>query len=176
MIFFAFCVYKRLAKDIFLNIYVNNYDSHQRKTTCTLYIKKSQNCDTFIYIYTKSQTLCKKQDNLRYVLFTKSLTLYVTRFFMKFWDWHLYIYIKHENLRYVTFLYTKRQSLKKKQDNLRYIFLYTVWLKWRAHFAVDILLLHHYKSDLSHLSGFDSLGIVLSKSERWTKQTRKMKD
>ena len=35
------------------------------------------------YLYTKSQTLCKKQDNLRYVLFTKSLTLYVTQFFMK---------------------------------------------------------------------------------------------
>ena len=26
-----------------------------------------------------------------------------------------------------------------------------------AHFAVDILLLHHYKSDLAHLSYFDSL-------------------
>ena len=26
---------------------------------------------------------------------------------------------------------------------------------WIAHFAVDILVLHHYKSDLAHLSDFD---------------------
>ena len=36
---------------------------------------------------------------------------------------------------------------------------------WIAHFAVDILLLHHYKSDLAHLSDFDSLVNGLSKSE-----------
>ena len=35
-----------------------------------------------------------------------------------------------------------------------------------AHFSVHILLLHHYKSNLSHLSDFDSLVIGLSKSER----------
>ena len=36
---------------------------------------------------------------------------------------------------------------------------------WIAHFAVDILLLHHYKSNLAHLSDFDSLVNGLSKSE-----------
>ena len=36
---------------------------------------------------------------------------------------------------------------------------------WIAHFAVDILLLRHYKSDLAHLSDFDSLVNGLSKSE-----------
>ena len=36
---------------------------------------------------------------------------------------------------------------------------------WIAHFSVDILLLHHYKSDLAHLSDFDSLVNGLSKSE-----------
>ena len=36
---------------------------------------------------------------------------------------------------------------------------------WIAHFAVDILLLHHYKSDLAHLSDFDSLVNELSKSK-----------
>ena len=44
--------------------------------------------------------------------------------------------------------------------------IYTVWLNRIAHFAVDILLLHHYKRDLAHLSDFDSLVIELSKSER----------
>ena len=36
---------------------------------------------------------------------------------------------------------------------------------WIAHFAVDILLLNHYESDLAHLSYFDSLVNGLSKSE-----------
>ena len=36
---------------------------------------------------------------------------------------------------------------------------------WIARFAVDILLLHHYKSDLAHLSDFDSLVNGLPKSE-----------
>ena len=49
----------------------------------------------------------------------------------------------------------------------------TVRLKWRAHFAVDILLLHHYKSSLVHLSDFDSLVIGLSKSERREKNNEK---
>ena len=41
----------------------------------------------------------------------------------------------------------------------------TVWLKWIAHFAVGILLLHHYKSGLAYLSDFYSLVIVMYKSE-----------
>ena len=36
---------------------------------------------------------------------------------------------------------------------------------WIAHFAVDVLLLHHYRSDLAHLSDFDSLVNGISKSE-----------
>ena len=56
-------------------------------------------------------------------LYTKSMTLYSSRFFMK--KLRLaFIYKQHETLRSVTFLYTKRQTLRKKQDNLRY-FLYT---------------------------------------------------
>ena len=35
-----------------------------------------------------------------------------------------FIYKNHETLRYVTFLYTKSQTLHKKQDNLRYVFLH----------------------------------------------------
>ena len=44
--------------------------------------------------------------------------------------------------------------------------MHTVWMIWTAQFSVHILLLHHYGSDLTHLSDFDSLVIVLSKSER----------
>ena len=39
-----------------------------------------------------------------------------------------------------------------------------------AHFSVHILLLHHYESDLAHISDFDSLVIGLSKSERREKK------
>ena len=35
-----------------------------------------------------------------------------------------FIYRKHDTLRYVTFLYTKIQTLRKEQDNLRYVFKY----------------------------------------------------
>ena len=34
---------------------------------------------------------------------------------------------------------------------------------WIAHFLVEILLLHHYRSDLAHLSDFDSLVNGISK-------------
>ena len=42
----------------------------------------------------------------------------------------------------------------------------TVWMNEIPRFYVGKLLLHHYKSDLAHLSDFDSLVIGLSKSER----------
>ena len=49
----------------------------------------------------------------------------------------------------------------------------TVWLKWRAHFAVYILLLHHYRSNLANLSDLYSLVIGLYKYERWAKNNQK---
>ena len=57
-------------------------------------------------------------------LYTKIQTLYVTRFFMKFLKL-AFIYKKHDTLCYGTFLYTKSQTLRKKQDNLRYVFMFT---------------------------------------------------
>ena len=53
-----------------------------------IYTKSKNNCETFLY--KKIQTLCKKQDNFRYVLYTKSKTLYVKQFFVKFLSWNLY--------------------------------------------------------------------------------------
>ena len=35
-----------------------------------------------------------------------------------------FIYKNHDTLRSVTFLYTKRQTLHKKQDKLRYVLIY----------------------------------------------------
>ena len=45
-----------------------------------------------------------------------------------------------------------------------------------AHSSVHILLLHHYRSDLAHLSDLESLVIGMSQSERWAKSNLKMND
>ena len=71
----------------------------------------------------KDRHFSKNQDSLRYVFNTKSQTLHVTRFLMNFLKLVLQ-YKNDETLRYMTFLYTKSQTLGKKQDNLRYVFLY----------------------------------------------------
>ena len=60
---------------------------------------------------------------------------------------------------------TDRRGMKKETLRLTPVGA-TVWLIRIAHFSVGILLLHHYKSDLAHLSDFDSLVIGMSKSER----------
>ena len=71
-----------------------------------------QKLDTLRYVtflYTKSPTLRKKQDNLRHVfLYTKSPTLYVTRFFMEF----------------LKLAEGGGIFINKKQCTLRYFFIY----------------------------------------------------
>ena len=63
-----------------------------------IYIQKAEH-------FAKGKTICVT------FLFTKSPTLYVTRFSWHFWYLHLYIYKKHDTLPYVTFLYTKSLTL-----------------------------------------------------------------
>ena len=82
---------------------------------------KSKKCETFLY--KTIQTLCKKQDNSRYVFNPKRKTLYVTQFFMKILKL-AFAYKKDDTLCYVSFLYTKIQTLRKKHDHLRYVFIY----------------------------------------------------
>ena len=59
------------------------------------------------------------------------MKLYVTQFFMKI-PKLAFIYKKHDTLHYVTFLYTKSWTLRKKKDNLRYVFIY----KKSGHFTL----------------------------------------
>ena len=125
--FFAFCSYKNVSqKKSFLNINLNYNDSHQRKTTCTfLYIEKGKNCETFICICKKPDTFQKaRQFPLRFYS-QKSIHYTFRDFSWIFWNWHFYIFKKYDTLRYVTFFYSKSQTLRKKQDNLRYVFLHT---------------------------------------------------
>ena len=49
----------------------------------------------------------------------------------------------------------------------------TVWMISTARFSVHILLLHHYASDLAHLSDLYSLVIGMYKSQIWTKKILK---
>ena len=86
-----------------------------------IYEKSKTNFETFLY--TKSSTFGKKQEIFRYVLYTKSMTLYVTWFFMKIFKF-AFIYKKNDTIRYMTFLYTKIETLRKKQDNLHYVFIF----------------------------------------------------
>ena len=55
--------------------------------------------------------LYKNPDTLHYAIFHEIL---------KF----AFIYKKYDSLRYATILYTKIQTLRKKQDNLRCVFMY----------------------------------------------------
>ena len=65
----------------------------------------------FVYKY----QLQKFHENPVTFLYIKRNTLYVTGFFMNFLKL-AFIYKKHDTLRYVTFLYTKSWTLRKKQD------------------------------------------------------------
>ena len=132
-------------------------------TTVTNYLQLSD------ILYAKSQTHFKRQENLRYVFIHKQPNT------LRYAIFHEIFEIGSDTLRYVTFLYTKSRTLRKKQDTLRYIFKYIVRLIWIAHFASGILILHHYRSDLAHLSDFDTLVIGISKSKRWAKKL-KMKE
>ena len=76
--------------------------------------KKQKNRETF---KKKSQTIPVA------FLYTKSNTLYVTGFFMNFLKL-AFIHKKYHTLGQVTFLYTKTQTLRKNQDNFRYVFIY----------------------------------------------------
>ena len=100
----------------------NYNDCHHRKTRRTfLYTLKSKTIAK-LFLHKKPYTFQKaRQFPLRFYL-QKAIHLTLRDFyeFLKL----AFIYKKHDTLRQVTFLYTKSQTLRKKQNNLRYV-LYT---------------------------------------------------
>ena len=84
-------------------------------------IKIGKNCETFIYIYSKSQTLFKKQDNFRYDSIHKNPDTLRYAIFMKFWNWPFYIQ-KAWHFALCDVLIYKKHDTSKIQDNLRYVF------------------------------------------------------
>ena len=67
-----------------------------------------------MFLYTKIQTLRKNQDNLHYVfIYKKQDTVLYSNFHENF-EIGIHIHKKHDIWRYVMFLYTKIQTLRKK--------------------------------------------------------------
>ena len=95
---------------------VNKNDSHHRKSTCTfLHIQKSKIVAKRLYIYTKSLTISVP------FLFTRSQTLYVTRFFMKCLKLaFIFIQIVRQ-FALQDVLNKKGLTLQKQHDSLRYV-------------------------------------------------------
>ena len=68
------------------------------------------------------------------------------------------------------FLYLNKNDNDYHHGKTKWTFLYTIRLNRIAHFAVDILLLHHYDSDLAHLSDLYSLVVGVYNYERLVKR------
>ena len=98
--------------------------------------KKRENCKTFLY--TKSQTLCKNQDNLRYNFIHKNPDNLLYAIFMKFLKL-AYTYKHNYTFIFVTMLYTKNQTLSKKQDNFCNIFFTKILTICIPLFFINIL-------------------------------------
>ena len=105
-------------------MYVNQSynDFHQRKTKCTfLNIQKHLKFPN-VSIYKKPHTSQKaRQFPVRFIYKKHDTLCYAI--FHEIFEVGIYIQ-KHDTLRYVTFLYTKTQTLRKNQDNLRYVYIY----------------------------------------------------
>ena len=96
------------------------------------------NCKTFLYA--KSQTIFKMHDMFCYVLYAKNKTHYITRFFMKIFNFS-FIYNKHDTLFYVPFLYSKSQTLRKNHDYLRWVFFTKICTLSVPRFFIEFLKL-----------------------------------
>ena len=81
--------------------------------------KKQKKCETFLYA--KSQTLCKNQDNFCYVfIYNKHDTLRYTIFLWNFWSWYLYTKSITLCVKW-RFIYKNPDTLKKgRQFALRF--------------------------------------------------------
>ena len=77
---------------------VNYNDYHQQTTTCTFYIYKKQKYFRNVYIYTRIQTLFKKQDNLRYDFIHKNPDTLRYAIFHEFFEIGIYIDTKSMTL------------------------------------------------------------------------------
>ena len=103
--FFAFCSYKNVSQNnwfcIWMKIMMTAIIERQSAQIYTQKVKKMRN----VFIYKKPDTF-QKLNNFRYVLCTKAIHL-TLRYFHEILKL-AFIYKKHDTLRYVKFLNTKR--------------------------------------------------------------------
>ena len=80
-----------------------------RKIQCARFYKykKQKKNERYIYIYTKSEIIFKKKNNLCYIFIYKNPDTLRYNFFHEIFEISIYIYKKQDTLRYMTFLYTK---------------------------------------------------------------------
>ena len=107
----------------------------QRKFRNVYIYTISKNSETFSY--TKIQTLCKRQDNCHSIFLYKNIDTLRDAISMKVLKW-AFVLKNEDTFRYITFLYTKRHTLRKKQDNLRRIFIYKNPDTLRSHIFYEI--------------------------------------
>ena len=99
--------------------------SERQRALIYIYIYKAKILRK-VYMHTqKARHFAKSKKICVTFLFTKSQTLYVTRFIMKFLKLaFIYIYQKRDTFNYVKFLYTRSQTLRKS-ETICVKFLYT---------------------------------------------------
>ena len=121
--FFAFCVYKNVSqKNCFLYINESYNYYHQQKTTCTSYIYTKGKTDIKTIIFKKYiDTLQKARQFASRFLYKKLKTLRYAICHELFWSWHLCTKIMTLCVKWS--FYKTIQTLRKKQDNLRYVFI-----------------------------------------------------
>ena len=135
--FFAFCVYKNISHKIVHEWIFQCMPSAKDNVPIFIYKKNKTKCETIVY--TKTKTLCKKKEKFPYVYIYKKHDTLRYLIFMKFLKL-AFIYKNYDTLRYVTFLYTKIWTICKKQDNLRYV-LYKIWTLSVTQFFIEFLKL-----------------------------------
>ena len=87
------------------------------------YKYKNQNKLQNIYFIQKKPDNFQKARQFALRFHTQKVRHFILRDFYEFLKFaSIYIYTNHDTFRYVTFLYTKSQTLRKKKDNLSYIF------------------------------------------------------
>ena len=111
-------------KNCFIHINENYNDFHQQNTMCTfLYIQKTKQIAKRLYTYKNPDTSQKSRQFLLRCYIQKARHFTLRDFPWKFWSW--YLYTKNMTLCVTWRFYTQKiQTLRKKHDNLRYVFKY----------------------------------------------------
>ena len=111
----------------------------RKRQLARFYTYKNQIKLRNVFIYKKPDTF-KNQDNFRYVWVYKNPHTLRYTIFHKISDVGI-IYKNYVTFCYVMFIYTKIQTLRKKQDNLHNFFMFKIWTLCVMRFFMEFLKL-----------------------------------